>query len=152
MASFNKVFLMGNLTRDPELSYTTEGVPVCKFGLAVNKSFTTKQGEKKEDVLFIDITVWRKQAENCATYLKKGRQALVEGELKLDSWQSKEGEKRSKIKVVAQSVTFIGGAGESGSGGPGRATTGHTAEKGVTSEPEAPAEPNMNEPEEEVPF
>lgn len=147
MAYLNKVFLMGNLTRDPELSYTTEGVPVCKFGLAVNKSFTTKQGEKKENVLFIDVTVWRKQAENCATYLKKGSNALIDGELQLDSWQSKEGEKRSKIRVVAQHVTFIGGG-----GGPGRAAAGHAAEKGVPAEPEAPAEPDINEPEEEVPF
>jgi len=109
MASYNKVMLMGNLTRDPELSYTPQGTPICKLGLAVNRSFTTATGEKKEDALFVDIDVWKKQAEACATYLKKGSSVFIDGELRLDRWQSKEGEKRSKIKVVANRVQFIGG-------------------------------------------
>lgn len=107
MAYFNKVFLMGNLTRDPELSYTPQGLAVCKLGLAVNNSYLTASGERKEDPLFIDVVVWRKQAENCATFLKKGRQVFIEGSLRLDQWE-KDGQKRSKMKVVANQVKFIG--------------------------------------------
>jgi single-strand DNA-binding protein len=149
MASLNKVFLMGNLTRDPELSYLPSGAPVCKFGLAVSRKFTTKQGEQKEDVLFVDITVWSKQAESCATYLKKGSPALVEGSLKLDSWADKKtNEKRTKIKVVAQRVTFIGSA-----QGRGQAATAPAKEAPhPEAESEAPAETEMDGPEEEVPF
>ncbi|MFH1226297.1 MAG: single-stranded DNA-binding protein [Planctomycetota bacterium] len=149
MAYLNKVFLMGNLTRDPELSYTPSGVPVCKFGMAVNRKYTTKQGEQKEEVLFIDINVWKKQAENCAQYLKKGSQALVEGSLQLDSWADKKtGDKRTKIKVQAQSVKFMGG----GSGARPEAGAGPAKEADpVDAEPAA----NMDipeGPEEEVPF
>ncbi len=107
MAYFNKILLMGNLTRDPELSYTPQGVPVCKFGLAVNNTYTDAQGNKKENPMFIDIVVWKKQAENCAKYLKKGNPAFVEGRLQLDQWE-KDGVKRSKHKVTAQSVKFLG--------------------------------------------
>ncbi|MFH0888962.1 MAG: single-stranded DNA-binding protein [Planctomycetota bacterium] len=114
MASFNKVLLMGNLTRDPELSYTTQGTAVCKFGLAVNNSYVTSTGERKEDPLFIDIVVWKKQAESCATFLKKGRPVFIEGRLQLDNWQTASGEKRSKIKVVANRVQFIGAKPKSG--------------------------------------
>ena len=148
MASLNKVFLMGNLTRDPELSYTPSGVPVCKFGLAVNRKYTTKQGEQKEEVLFIDINVWKKQAENCAQYLKKGSQALVEGSLQLDSWADKKtGEKRSRIKVQAQSVKFMSNA-----QGRGPVTAGTKEASHPEAESETPAEMEMDGPEEEVPF
>ena len=99
---------MGNLTRDPELSYTPQGSAVCKFGLAVNNTFTTSAGVEKKDALFVDIDVWKKQGENCATYLKKGSLVFVEGRLRLDTWQSQSGEKRSKIKVVAIRVQFLG--------------------------------------------
>ncbi|MEK7310042.1 MAG: single-stranded DNA-binding protein [Planctomycetota bacterium] len=107
MASFNKVILMGNLTRDPELSYTPQGAAVCKLGLAVNNSYLTASGERKEDPLFIDIVVWKKQAENCATFLKKGSSALIEGRLQIDKWE-KDGQKHSKAKVVASRVQFVG--------------------------------------------
>ncbi|MBI5779984.1 MAG: single-stranded DNA-binding protein [Planctomycetes bacterium] len=107
MAYFNKVLLMGNLTRDPELSYTPQGAAVCKLGLAVNNSYLTSSGERKEDPLFIDIVVWKKQAENCATFLKKGRPVFIEGRLQLDRWE-KDGQKHSKMKVVANQVKFIG--------------------------------------------
>jgi single-strand DNA-binding protein len=114
MVSFNKVLLMGNLTRDPELSYTPQGTAVCKFGLAVNNSYLTATGERKEDPLFIDIVVWKKQAESCATFLKKGRPVFIEGRLQLDNWQTTSGEKRSKMKVVANRVQFIGAKPKSG--------------------------------------
>lgn len=107
MANFNKVILMGNLTRDPELSYTPQGTAVCKLGLAVNNSYVTASGERKEDPLFIDIVVWKKQAENCANYLKKGRSIFIEGRLQIDKWE-KDGQKHSKIKVMASQVKFLG--------------------------------------------
>jgi len=107
MADFNKVILLGRLTRDPELRYTPAGSPVCNFDLAVNRSYTTQAGERRDEVCFITIEVWGKQAETCAEYLKKGRQALVEGHLKQRSWETPEGQKRSKHEVVAQRVQFL---------------------------------------------
>ena len=106
MASFNKVMLMGNLTRDPELRYTSNGLAVANFGLAVNRKF--KQGDElKEDVCFVDITVWGKQGENCAEYLSKGRPAFIEGRLQYSTWES-DGQKKSKLEVVANAVQFLG--------------------------------------------
>ena len=109
MANLNRVFLMGNLTRDPELKYTQSGLAVCDFGLAVNRKWKTPQGEEREEVLFVDITVFGKQAESTSEYLKKGRGVFVEGRLKLDQWTSQEGQKRSKHSVVADRVQFLGG-------------------------------------------
>ena len=114
MASFNKVMLMGNLTRDPELRYTSNGSAVTSFGLAVNRKF--KQGDEwKEDVCFVDITVWGKQGENCAEYLSKGRPAFVEGRLQYSTWES-DGQKKSKLEVVANTVQFLGSRGDSQGG------------------------------------
>ena len=107
MASVNKVFLMGNLTRDPELRFTSNGSAVAGFGMAINRRY--KQGDEwKEEVCFVDITVWGKQAENCAEYLSKGRPVFVEGYLKLNSWETDSGEKRNKLEVVALTVQFLG--------------------------------------------
>jgi len=108
MASLNKVFLMGNLTRDPELRYTAGGTPVADLGLAVNQKFTSRTGEMKDEVVFISVTVWGKQAEACGEYLFKGSTLFVEGRLQLDSWEGKDGQKRNQIRVVAQRVQFIG--------------------------------------------
>ena len=106
MASFNKVLLMGNLTRDPELRYTSGGTAVASFGLAVNRKF--KQGEEwKDEVCFVDITVWAKQGENCAEYLSKGSLAFVEGRLNYQTWEAEGGQKRSKLEVVANNVQFL---------------------------------------------
>jgi single-strand DNA-binding protein len=125
MASFNKVLLMGNLTRDPELRYIPSGTAVAKFGLAVNRDYVDKQsGDKKESVCFVDITVWGKQAETCNQYLTKGRPVFIEGRLEFSSWETKEGDKRSKLEVVAERVQFLGGrkdeGGEGGGGAPAR--------------------------------
>ena len=108
MASFNKVILAGNLTRDPELRYTPKGTAVCKFGLAVSRNWTNEAGEKKEDVTFVDIDAFGRQAEVVAQYMKKGRPFLVEGRLKLDQWDDKQtGQKRSRLGVVLESFSFI---------------------------------------------
>jgi len=117
MASFNKVILAGNLTRDPELRYTPKGTAVCKFGLAVSRNWTNEAGEKKEDVTFVDIDAFGRQAEVVAQYMKKGRPFLVEGRLKLDQWDDKQtGQKRSRLGVVLESFSFID-SGNRGEGG-----------------------------------
>jgi len=109
MASFNKVILVGNLTRDPELRYTPKGTAVAKIGLAVNRVWTTETGEKKEDVTFVDVDAFGRTAENVAQYMRKGSPMLVEGRLKLDQWDDKQtGQKRSKLGVVAEIVQFLG--------------------------------------------
>ncbi|MBX6312445.1 MAG: single-stranded DNA-binding protein, partial [Isosphaeraceae bacterium] len=109
MASVNKVFLIGNLTRDPELRYTPNGSAVTDLGVACNRVYTTKEGERREEVTFIDVTVWNRQAENCCQYLRKGRSVHIEGYLRMDTWEDRTtGEKRSKLKVEAERVQFLG--------------------------------------------
>jgi len=122
MASFNKVILLGNLTRDPELRYTPKGQAVAKLGLAVNRKYTTEAGEAREEVTFIDIDAWGKQAELIGQYLRKGNPLFVEGRLRLDTWDDKNtGQKVSKLRVVMENFQFVGGnrAGDGGSGAPG---------------------------------
>jgi single-strand DNA-binding protein len=117
MASFNKVILMGNLTRDPELRYTPKGTAIAKVGLAVNRVWTNEAGEKKEDVTFIDVDVFGRTAENVGQYMRKGRPILVEGRLKLDQWDDKQtGQKRQRLGVVAETVQFLGSAPGAGEG------------------------------------
>lgn len=108
MANLNKVFLIGNLTRDPELRYTPTGVAVANLGLAVNRRFRDKTGELKEDVCFLTVTVWDKQAEACCQYLQKGSPIFVEGVLQSRSWETNDGQKRSTIDVRAERVQFLG--------------------------------------------
>jgi len=117
MASYNKVLLMGNLTRDPEVKYTPKGTALANLGLAVNRRWTTETGEQKEEVTFVDVEVWGRQAETAGQYLAKGRPVFVEGRLKLDSWEDKEsGQKRNKLKVVAERVQFLGAPSGGGRG------------------------------------
>ena len=108
MASLNRVLLMGNVTRDPELRYTTSGLAVTQLGLAVNRRYKTKEGEVKEDTTFLDIDVFARQAETACQYLKKGSAVFIEGRLRLDKYETREGEKRSKLVVVADRVQFLG--------------------------------------------
>jgi len=107
MASLNRVILAGNLTRDPEVRYTPTGTAVADLGLAVNDR-VKKDNEWVEKPTFIDVTVWGRQAETTSEYLQKGSPVLIEGRLQLDSWETKEGEKRNKLKVVAERVQFLG--------------------------------------------
>jgi single-strand DNA-binding protein len=111
MADVNKVFLIGRLTQDPELRYTPNGAPVTDLRLAVNRiTGGGEEGERREEVLFVDVTVWNRQAETCCQYLNKGRAVHVEGFLRMDTWDDRTtGEKRSKIKVVAERVQFLDG-------------------------------------------
>jgi single-strand DNA-binding protein len=108
MASFNKVILAGNLTRDPELRYTPKGTAVARITLAVNRTYTLEGGEKKEEVSFVDVDVWGRQAEVISQYMKKGRPLLIEGRLKQDTWEDKNTkQKQSKLKVVLEGFSFI---------------------------------------------
>ena len=114
MASYNKVILAGNLTRDPELRNTPTGQSICQFGLAINSKYKSKTGEDREEVTFIDCEAWGKTGELVAKYLTKGRPALVDGRLKMDQWEDKTTrEKKSKIKVVVDNVQFLGGRDDS---------------------------------------
>jgi len=108
MSNFNKVLLMGRLVRDPELKYTPKGTAVAKIGLAVNRVWTNEAGEKKEECTFVDCDVFGRTAENCGQYLKKGRPVLVEGRLRLSTWDDKEtGAKKSRLGVVAETIQFL---------------------------------------------
>jgi single-strand DNA-binding protein len=121
MSSYNKVILMGNLTRDPELRYTQGNMAICKFGLAVNRRFKdSSSGEWREEPTFVDVTMFGKRGEAFSKYHSKGKPAFVEGELRFDTWEDKQdGQKRSKLYVVAESFEFVGGGRESGGGGGG---------------------------------
>ena len=119
MANFNKVILVGNLTRDPELRYTPKGTAVARITLAVNRTWKSESGESKEEVSFVDVDIWGRQAEVISQYMKKGRPLLVEGRLKQDTWEDKNTkQKQSKLKVVLESFSFIdSNRGDSGGGG-----------------------------------
>jgi single-strand DNA-binding protein len=118
MASFNRVVLLGNLTRDPELKYIPSGMAVTEIGLAVNDRRKNAQGEWVEDTTFVDITLWGRTAEVASEYLTKGAPVLIEGRLKLDTWE-KEGKKFSKLRVVGERMQMVGAKGQGGGGGGG---------------------------------
>ncbi len=124
MASYNRIVLMGNLTRDPQLSYTPSNTPVCKFGIATNRTWRDRDGNSREEVCFVDCTLFGKGGEVFNQYMSKGRGALIEGRLCLNQWTTPEGEKRSKHEVLVDNFTFVGGRGGSGAGPGGEAKTG----------------------------
>lgn len=110
MANLNKVLLIGNLTRDPDMRYIPSGSPVTHFGLAINRTYADANGEKQDDVCFVDVVAWNRLAEVCSEYLKKGKAVFIEGRLQYRSWETEDGGKRSKLEVVAQNIQFLGGA------------------------------------------
>ena len=120
MASLNEVFIMGNLTRDPELKYTTNGTALCHFGIAISSKYKTKEGEKKEDVVFVNgITAWGRLAEICGEYLQKGSPVFIKGRLNVSSWEDKEsGKKMSQMRITAISMQMLGKKGDSTSDKP----------------------------------
>ena len=139
MPSLNKVLLMGNLTRDPELRVTPKGTPICQFSLAINRQFKMESGESREEVIYVDVEAWGKQGETIAKYMTKGRPLYVEGRLRLDQWEDKNTkEKRSRMKVVLEQFQFLGD--NRGGGGGGSSTS---SEPGIdqTSSPERHAPP-----------
>jgi single-strand DNA-binding protein len=141
MASFNKVLLMGNLTRDPQLKYLPSQTAVAEFGIACNRKFKGPQGEDREDVLFVDVAAFGKQAEVINQYFTKGKPIFIEGRLKLDQWEDKQGGgKRSKLTVVLEGFQFIGGRdGGGGGGGGGGGQQGYDAGEDAPPPPQRPA-------------
>ena len=133
MADYNKVILLGRLTRDPELRYTPSGQALAKIGLAVGRKYYNKQTQQSvEETTFVDCDAWGKQAELLNQYMRKGRQLFVEGRLKFDSWETKEGQRRSKLSVVIENFQFVdgGGGGSSGGDGESRGSSGSASDPG----------------------
>jgi single-strand DNA-binding protein len=138
MAELNKVLLIGRLTQDPKLRYTPSGTPVTDLRLAVNRTFRDQSGGRREESCFLDVVVWSKQAETCCEYLAKGRQVLVEGRLSMDSWQTPDGQKRSRLRVVAERCQFMDSRG--GRGGAPESDFGRTYANDEPRPPEAGAD------------
>jgi single-strand DNA-binding protein len=154
MASFNRVLLMGNCTRDPEVRYTPKGTAVAELGLAVNRVYTADNGEKREEVTFVDVTLWGRQAEIAGEYLKKGRPVFIEGRLQMDTWDDKQtGQKRSKLKIVGEMMQLLGSRpGDSEGGSSGGGSGSH---KGAAKAPpkKEPIDPDLAPAEEDdIPF
>ena len=143
MASLNKVLLIGNLTRDPELRYIPSGTAVTDLGLALNRNWTGQDGQKHEEVTFVDVTLWGRQAELASEYLTKGRQVFIEGRLQLDQWQDKEGQKRSRLRVVGERMQFMG---------PGPGKSGDSGERKPPPPEEFSEPPAGGSPEGDIPF
>ena len=157
MAYLNKVFLIGNLTRDPELRVTPKGTPICQFGIAVNRQFKDESGATRDETTFVDIEAWGKQGELVSKYLSKGSLAMVEGRLKFDQWEDKQsGQKRSKLKVVLDNVQFLTSRGGAGSpAAQGAAPEEGDSGSGLSAPPKAPrppAGPPKESADEDVPF
>jgi len=152
MASFNKVILLGNLTRDPEVRYTPKGSAVCDLGIAVNRVYTTEGGERREEVTFVDVVLWARLAEIAGEYLRKGRPVFIEGRLQMDSWDDKQtGQKRTKLRVVGESMQLLGGRPGGATGetaDEGRAATSAGSKTAAPPKSARPAEPD----DDEIPF
>ena len=148
MASFNKVILLGNLTRDPEVRYTPKGSAVCDLGIAINRQYTLESGEKREEVTYVDVVLWSRLAEIAGEYLKKGRPVFIEGRLQLDTWDDKQsGQKRSKLRVIGETMQLLGGR-PPGTGGGGE---GGESRPSKTTPPPKAAEKAESD-EDEIPF
>jgi single-strand DNA-binding protein len=142
MASYNRIVLVGNLTRDPQLSYTPSNTAVCKFGIATNRTWKDRDGNSREEVCFVDCTVFARPAETFNQYMSKGRQVLVEGRLQFQQWTTPEGQKRSKHEVIVDNFTFLGrGREDAGEGAGAPATAGSTGPG--NDEPPPPSDDNI---------
>ena len=170
MANLNKVMLIGNCTRDPEIRYTPKGTALVDLGLAVNRRYTAENGEKREETTFVDVTLWGRTAEIANEYLRKGRPVYIEGRLQLDSWDDKAtGQKRSKLKIVGEEMQLLGGR-EGGSGG-GAPSSGEydeaprqsrpqqarpqqqqRSQSRPASAPKPPTDPDLDVEEDDIPF
>jgi single-strand DNA-binding protein len=149
MASFNKVILLGNLTRDPEVRYTPKGSAVTDLGIAVNRQYTLENGEKREEVTFVDVTFWGRTAEVAGEYLKKGRPIFIEGRLQLDTWDDKQsGQKRSKLKVIGETMQMLGGPRSGASTDNGDESGGRTGKPSAPPKSSVTAAPD----DDEIPF
>jgi len=158
MPNLNKVMLMGNLTRDPEIKYTPKGTAIANFGIAVNRTYTPEGGEKREEVTFIDLEAFGRTAEVIGEYFKKGRPIFIEGRLKLDQWDDKTtGKKMSKLRVVVETFEFLGsregGGGEGGgAAAAGESRTAPSQRRPPSSPARPPADPDLDVAPDDVPF
>jgi len=163
MANLNKVMLIGNLTRDPEVKYLPKGGPVAEFGLAVNRSYSLDNGEKREETTFVDIVMYNKLAEIVEKYLKKGRSVYVEGRLKLETWDDKQtGQKRSKMRIVGETMQMLGGRDSAPGGGSSESygggeheDSGRSLQRPPSRPPAravAPSDPDLDPSGDEIPF
>lgn len=143
MASYNRIVLVGNLTRDPQLSYTPSNTAVCKFGIATNRKFKDREGNSREEVCFVDCTIFGKGGEVFNQYMNKGRLILVEGRLSLNQWTTSEGDKRSKHEVMVENFTFLGGGREGSGGGQGNQGNPGNQGEGSYSQPPPPTDDNI---------
>lgn len=147
MANYNRVILAGNLTRDPQLSYTPSNTPVVEFGMAINRKWRDQQGNTKEEVCFVDLRAYGKPAEIINQYMSKGRSLLVEGRLRFDQWTGQDGNKRSKHMVIVENFQFLGGGRPGEGGGPPRAAEPAAgAQRYRSAAPAAPAQVPMDQP------
>jgi single-strand DNA-binding protein len=154
MASFNKVILLGNLTRDPEVRYTPKGSAVCDLGLAVNRVYTTDSGEKREEVTYVDVVLWARLAEIAGEYLKKGRPVFIEGRLQMDTWDDKQtGQKRTKLRVVGETMQLLGSRPAGGTSAPAEAGEEDRQARSSGKSSASPPKPAVAEPDDdEIPF
>jgi single-strand DNA-binding protein len=156
MANLNRVLLIGNLTRDPELRYTPKGTAVTEIGLAVNRIYSGEDGEKKEETTFVDVTLWARQAEIAGQYLRKGRPVFIEGRLQLDTWDDKQtGQKRSRLRVVAENLQLLGSRQDSE--GSSSFSSSSPAPRRGPSTPAPPPKPEPRDPDldaepDDIPF
>lgn len=154
MANVNKVIIIGNLTRDPEVKFTPKGSAVADIGLAINRKYTLDNGEKREETTFVDVELWGRLAEIAGEYAKKGNPIYVEGRLRMDTWDDKtSGQKRSRMKVVGENIQLLGGRPSGGGGGEEEGGGHHESRPQRTSRP-APAQqpPRSSEPDDDIPF
>ena len=158
MANVNKVMLLGNITRDLEVRYTPKGTAVCDLGMAVNRIRNGDNGERIEEVTYVDVTLWGRQAELAGQYLSKGRSVFIEGRLQLDQWDDKQtGQKRSRLRVVAENMQFIGGGGggQGGGGSAPRQQSGappQTQNQAPPAQGGAPAADSFDNDDDDIPF
>ena len=145
MANYNKVILVGNLTRDPQMSYLPSQTPVVEVGLAINRRWRGQEGEQREETCFIDCRAYGKQAETINQYMRKGRPILIEGRLQLDTWEGKDGQKRSKHRVIIERFQFLGS-------GTGQAPSAPQPQAAANQAAEAPPEPYNDTSGDEIPF
>jgi len=150
--NLNRVFLAGNLTRNVEVRFTPKGTPVADLGLAVNRVYSTEDGQKKEDVTFLDVTLWGRQAEVAGQYLKKGRPVFIEGRLQLDTWDDKQtGQKRSRLRVVSENMQLLGSRSDS-EGPPSSGTPRRSSGPSAPAQRPEPRDPDLDVEPDDIPF
>jgi single-strand DNA-binding protein len=155
MANVNKVILIGNVTRDPEVKFTSKGSAVTDIGLAINRNYTLDNGEKREETTFVDVELWGRLAEIAGEYAKKGRPLYIEGRLRMDTWEDKaSGQKRSRMKVVGENLQLLGGRAEGGSrpAGGGEQESHEAPAPRRTAPTSRPAPSSSSEPDDDIPF